>query len=141
MKRAYQICSALSSWGFILLFLVFHHWLDEHPTLLGLCMLPFTLFAAVAAFLNHLLPPAHREQLTVNWGYRIHIRHPYWTLFIFFLLNFMFFLLPYQNSSWTKPLLLILVVAYVFTSISTILFYHFRKRKTKRPRRQKRPKL
>lgn len=140
MKRAYQICSALSSWGFILLFLLFHRRLDEHPTLLGLCMLPFTLFAAVAAFLNHLLPPAHREQLTLNWGYRIHIRHPYWTLFIFFLL-IMFFLLPYQNSSWTKPLLLILVVAYVFTSISTILFYHFRKRKTKRPRRQKRSKL
>ena len=61
------------SWG---------QWAERAPWLAGVAMLPFTLLAGIAAWLNHTLPPGAKAPWDVwrTWpGWTTRISHPYMT--------------------------------------------------------------
>lgn len=128
--------------GTLVVMLTVRHWhqgLNTIPWLAGVAMLPFTVLAGVAAWLNHKMPPGAKVPWEVWWSYRHgpRISHPYMTLGLAAVCNLLAFALFWREEPAFEIAAIVLILLYELGEIAGGIYLE---RKYKRMENEKKRK-
>lgn len=103
--------------GTLVVMLTVKYWplgLEAIPWLAGVAMLPFTVLAGVAAWLNHKMPPGAKAPWEVWWSYRHgpRVSHPYMTLGLAAVCDLLAFALYWREESAFEIAAIVVILLY-----------------------------
>lgn len=134
---ALDLTAELGAFAVMLTAKYWTHGLKAIPWLVGVAMLPCTVLAGVAAWLNHRMSPGAKAPWEVWWSYHYgpRISHPYMTLGLVAVWNLFGFALGDSEGSALQIVAIVLILLYELGEIAGGIYLE---RKYKRMEKEKR---